>query len=116
MLPRRIKTEIDERALFVSQQQSEILYYFSNRNTPQKSYSEIQRRFKECQHSGNGRLGRSFKQEGQQHLPSKHPLLSDTPEHLYDALVELEQDIESLLLDNGTIHKIKAKDINTQLL
>ena len=49
-------------------------------------------------------------------LPIKVAIVTDSPEHLYDALVLLEQDINQAPVEEGQIRRINVKDTSTRII
>src|SRR5208283_3860066 len=49
-------------------------------------------------------------------LPIRVGIVADSPEHLYGALLLLEQEIDTVRLEEGQIHKVKTKDPNTYII
>ena len=89
---KELKTKIDERALFVSQQQTEVFVFTSRSITHLK---KILAKFKEDLRNISiaemADLAALLNKKAKNRLPIKVAIVSDSPEHLYDALVLLEK-------------------------
>ena len=112
-----LKPNIDERALFVSQQQTEI-FVFSSRST--LYLKKIIQKFKEDLRNISiaemADLAALLNKKAGKRLPVKAAIVTDSPEHLYEALVLLEGEIDTVRLDEGQVHKVSTKDPNTYII
>ena len=90
-----LKPNIDERALFVSQQQTEI-FVFSSRTTVH--LKKIIQKFKEDLRNISiaemADLAALLNKKAGKRLPIKAAIVTDSPEHLYEALVLLEGEMK----------------------
>lgn len=112
-----IKPQIDERALFVSKQQSEV-FVFTSRTTIhlRKVIEKFKEDLRNISIAEMADLAALLNKKVKNRLPIKAAIVTDSPEHLYDALVLLEKDINEATIDEGQIHRIKATDTNTQIV
>jgi len=112
-----LKSKIDERALFVSQQQTEV-FVFSSRTT--LHLKKIIQRFKEDLRNISiaemADLAALLNKKTHKRFPIRVAIVADSPEHLYEALVLLEQEIDVVQLKEGQIHKVTTKAPNTYLV
>ncbi len=112
-----LKPKISERALLVSQQQSEVFVFTSRTIIHLKKVID---RFKEDLRNISiaemADLAALLNKKVKNRFSIKVAIVTDSPEHLYDALVLLEQEIKSHNIEEGSIHKVKAKDVNTSII
>ncbi len=112
-----LKSKIDGQALFVSQQQTEV-FVFTSRSVIY--LKRIIQRFKEDLRNISiaemADLAALLNKKAKPRLPIKVAIVTDSPEHLYDAIVLIEKEISSLPAEEGQIHKIKTKDSNTHIV
>ncbi|MBI3601474.1 MAG: SDR family NAD(P)-dependent oxidoreductase [Candidatus Omnitrophica bacterium] len=112
-----IKPKIEERALFVSQQQTEVFVFTSRTLIHLKKIIE---KFKEDLRNISiaemADLAAFLNQKAKPRLPVKAVIVTDSPEHLYEALASLEQEITSSQIAEGQIHSIKPKGLNTHII
>jgi len=112
-----LKPKIDERALFVSTQQTEI-FVFSSRTT--LHLKKIIQKFKEDLRNISiaemADLAALINQKAGKRLPVRAAIVADSPEHLYDALVLLEQDIDAAPLEEGQARQVSVKDTRTHII
>ena len=112
-----LKPKIDERALFVSQQQTEV-FVFSSRTT--SHLKKVVQRFKEdlrnISFAELADLAALLNKKAGKRLPVKVAIVVDSPEHLYEALCLLEEEIDSVQLKEGQVHKIVTKSPNTYIV
>ena len=112
-----LRSKIDERALFVSQQQTEV-FVFSSRTT--LHLKKIIQRFKEDLRNISiaemADLAALLNKKASKRLPIRMAIVADSPEHLYEALILVEQEISIVQLKEGQIHKIVTKTPNTYIV
>lgn len=112
-----LKSKIDEHALFVSQQQTEV-FVFASRSI--SLLKKVIQRFKEDLRNISiaemADLAALLNKKVKNTLPIKAVIVADSPERLYEALVLIEQEINIAQLGQGQIHRIKTKDFNTHIL
>ena len=112
-----LKTKIDERALFVSQQQTEV-FVFSSRTT--LHLKKIIQRFKEDLRNISiaemADLAALLNKKTHKRFPFRVAIVADSPEHLYEALILLEQEVDVIQLKEGEIHKLTTKSPNSYIV
>ncbi|MFA5088129.1 MAG: beta-ketoacyl synthase N-terminal-like domain-containing protein, partial [Candidatus Omnitrophota bacterium] len=113
----KIKPAIDERSLFVSSQETEIFVFASPSVTHLK---KIIQKFKEDLRNISVAempdLAALLDKKAKRRAPIKIAVVTDSPEHLYDAINLIEHEIETANLEDGQIRRIKAKDSNTHII
>ncbi len=112
-----IKPQIDERALFVSKQQSEV-FVFTSRTIIhlRKVIEKFKEDLRNISIAEMADLAAFLNKKVKNRLPIKLAIVTDSPEHLYDALILLEKNINEVPIDEGQIHRIKATDSNTKIV
>ena len=112
-----LKTKIDERALFVSQQQTEV-FVFSSRTT--LHLKKIIQRFKEDLRNISiaemADLAALLNKKTHKRFPFRVAIVADSPEHLYEALILLEQEVDVIQLKEGQIYKLTTKSPNSYIV
>ncbi len=110
-------TTIDERSLLVSDQETEI-FVFSARTL--NYLRNIILRFKEdlrnISFAEMADLAALINRKAKGRLPMKGAIVTDSPEHLYEALVLIEKELTSLSLSEGSVHRIQAGHLNTHIV
>ena len=103
--------------MFVSQQETEVFVFTSRTIIHLKKVIE---KFKEDLRNISiaemADLAAFLNKKVKNRLPIKAAIVTDSPEHLYDALVLLGERDQSNSIDEGQIHRIKAKDIITHII
>jgi enediyne polyketide synthase len=112
-----IKPKIEERALFVSQQTSEV-FVFTSRTTVhlKKVIEKFKEDLRNISIAEMADLAALLNKKVKNRLPIKVAIVTDSPEHLYDALVLLEQDINQAPIEEGQIRRINVKDPSTRIV
>ena len=114
---KELKPKIDERALFVSQQTTEVFVFTSRTIVHLK---KIIQKFKDDLRNISiaemADLAALLNKKVKNRLPIKASIVTDSPEHLYDALVLLENDITSSQIEAGKVYRIKAQDTASYIL
>jgi len=112
-----LKPKIDERALLVSNQATEVFIFTSRTMVHLKmvilKFKEDLRNISIAEMAD---LAALLNKKVKPRLPIKAAIVTDSPEHLYDALVLLENEIDSFQVEEGTIYKIKAQDAVTHII
>ena len=113
---KELKPKIDERALFVSQQNSEI-FVFTSRSIIhlKKVIAKFKEDLRNISIAEMADLAALLNKKVKTRLGINVTIVTDSPEHLYDALVLIDQEISSTQIEEGKIHKVKANDINTYI-
>ncbi len=112
-----LKPALGERALFVNNQATEV-FVFAARTT--EHMKNVIARFKaDLRHASHAEmtdlaalLGKRVKGR----LPVKAAIVTDSPEHLYDALTLLENEINGAGIDEGQARRISGKDPGTVII
>ena len=114
---KELRSKLDERALFVSHQETEVFVFTSRTITHLK---KIIQKFKEDLRNISiaemPDLAALLNKKVKNRLPIKAAIVTDSPEHLYEALVLLENEIGQFQVEEGAIHKIKTKDPATHII
>jgi len=112
-----LKPKIDGRALFVSQQQTEI-FVFTSRSIVhlKKVIAKFKEDLRNISVAEMTDLAALLNKKIKPRLPIKVSIVTDSPEHLYDALLLLEKEIASVQIEEGQIYTIKANDISTHII
>ena len=112
-----LKPRIDERALFVSRQETEV-FVFTSRTIIhlKKVIGKFKEDLRNISLAEMADLAALLNSKVKNRLPIKAAIVTDTPEHLYEALILLENEIDSIQLEAGKIYNIKAKDIATHII
>jgi len=116
--PRKeLKPRTDERALFVSQQQTEV-FVFTSRTIIhlKKLILKFKEDLRNISIAEMADLAALLNQKVKNSRPVKVVIVSDSPEHLYDALVLLEQEIGTSSMEEGKVYRIKTKDTATRII
>ncbi|MCA9401252.1 MAG: type I polyketide synthase, partial [Candidatus Omnitrophica bacterium] len=111
------KPELTERALFVSHQQSEV-FVFAART--KERFIKIIRRFKEdlrnISEAEMTDLAAWLNQRVRPHASLKAAIVTDNPQHLFNAVCILEKELENNSIKEGNIYSPKAEDHKTLIL
>ncbi|MBF0503524.1 MAG: SDR family NAD(P)-dependent oxidoreductase [Candidatus Omnitrophica bacterium] len=112
-----IKPKIDEGALFVSPQQSEV-FVFTSRTVAhlKKIIAKFKEDLRNISIAEMADLAAFLNKKAKNSFSVKAAIVTDSPEHLYDAMVLLEEAINTASLDEGQIHPVKANDPATLIL
>jgi len=113
----KIKPGINEQALFVNNQNTEIFVFASRtilhlRKLIQKFKEDLRNISLAEMADLSARLNLKVKSQA----PIKIAIVTDTPEHLYEALLAVEKELESNSLNEGEILEIKSGDPVTNIL
>lgn len=113
----KIKPNIDERALFVSNQNTEVFVFASRtilllRKLIQKFKEDLRNISMAEMADLSARLNKKVKAQA----PIKIAVVTDSPEHLYEALCAVEKELESDSLTEGQILEVKSQDSLTYIL
>ncbi len=105
-----LKPTLDERALLVSHQETEV-FVFAARTT--QHLKKVISRFKEdlrfASYAEMADLAALLGRKVKGRLPVKAAIVTDSPEHLYDALTLLENEIDGLGVEEGRARTISHK-------
>jgi enediyne polyketide synthase len=114
---KELKPKIDERALFVSHQESEV-FVFTSRTIIhlEKVIQKFKEDLRNISIAEMADLAALLNKKVKERLPIKAAIVTDSPEHLYEALTLLENEISSFQIEEGIIHRIKAKDATTHII
>ena len=112
-----IKPRVEERALFVHHQETEI-FVFSSRTTQhlKKVIQKFKKDLRNVSIAEMADLAALLNNKVKNHFPVKAVIVTNSPEHLYEALLLLEEDIESVVLAEGEMRRIKAEDTVTHII
>ena len=112
-----IKPDIDESALFVSHQETEV-FVFTSRTVIhlKKIIEKFKTDLRNISLAEMADLAALINKKVKNRLPIKAAIVTDTPEHLYEALILLENEITSSSVTEGEVIRIKAKDTATHII
>lgn len=113
----KIKPETDERALFVSNQNTEV-FVFASRTVLHllKLIQKFKEDLRNISIAEMADLSARLNKKVKNHAPIKIAIVADSPEHLYEALCAVEKELKSDSLKEGQILEIKSNDPNTYIL
>ncbi len=117
-LPKQtLKSEIEERALFVSNQKTEV-FVFAARTTIhlQKVIQKFKEDLRNISIAEMADLAALLNKKARNRLPIKASIVADSPENLYEALKSLEKEITATPVEEGQIYRIQANDSNTHII
>lgn len=113
----KIKPKIEERALFVNNQETEV-FVFAARTV--NYLKHIIQRFKEDLRNISlaemADLAALLNKKVKSFAPIKISIVTDSPEHLYEALNLVEKELENTSLPEGQIYRIKTNNPNTHII
>jgi len=114
---KELKPKLDESALFVSQQETEVFVFTSRTIIHLKKIIEkFKTDLRNISLAEMADLATLLNKKVKNRLPIKAAIVTDTPEHLYEALVLLENEISNAQIEEGEVYRIKAKDMATQII
>ena len=113
----KLKSKVDECSLFVSNQETEV-FVFAARSI--NYLRNIIQRFKEDLRNISvaemADLASLLSKKVKSRLPIKGAIVTDSPEHLYEALSLAEKELESTSLPEGHVRRIKSSHPNTHII
>ncbi len=114
---KELKSKLDEGALFVSHQETEV-FVFTSRTTIhlEKIIQKFKEDLRNISIAEMADLAALLNKKVKNRLPIKAAIVTDSPEHLYEALVAIEQEIQNVQLEEGKIHRVKSLDPMTSII
>ncbi len=114
---KKLKPEITEEALFASNQNTEVFVFASRTITHlQKLIQKFKEDLRNISMAEMADLSARLNKKVKANAPIKIAVVTDSPEHLYEALCAVEKELELGSLQEGQILEVKSSDPLTFIL
>jgi len=114
---KKIKPDIEERALMASHQSTEVFVFASKTVTRlQKLIKRFKEDLRNISMAEMADLSARLNKKTKLRVPIKIAIATDSPEHLYEALSTVERELELTSLQEGQILEVKSSDPTTYIL